>query len=112
MHAREFFNLSIMGDPIITIKSFCLANCKKIALGILFLFLTNYSFCQPTNTAIKGVLNLQHRNWAKDGLVDLNGQWEFYWNSLYTPSFFDSGLIKPLAYAAIPGFWNNLIPNH
>ncbi len=112
MHVQEFFNLSIMGDPIITIMSFSLANCKKIAFTILFLFLINYSFCQPNNTAIKGVLNLQDRNWAKDGLADLNGQWEFYWNSLYTPSFFDSGLIKPLAYATVPGFWNNLIPNH
>jgi signal transduction histidine kinase len=112
MHAQEFFNLSTMGNPIITIKSFSLANCKKIAFAILLLFLINYSFCQTNNTAIKGVQNLQHRNWAKDGLADLNGQWEFYWNTLYTPSFFDSGAVKSLVYATVPGFWNNLIPNN
>jgi signal transduction histidine kinase len=112
MHVQEYVNTSIMGNPIIFIKSFCLANCKRIALGILFLFLINYSFCKPNTTAIKGVLNLQQRNWVKDGLADLNGRWEFYWNSLYTPSSFDSAVIKPSVYAIVPGFWNNLIPNH
>src|SRR6058998_2676296 len=112
MHVQEFFNIGRMENPIVPIKSFSLANCKKIACAILFLFIINYSFCQPNTTAIKGVLNLQQHNWAKDGLADLNGQWEFYWNSLDTPSFFVSAINKPPVYANVPGFWNNLIPNH
>src|SRR4051794_10119785 len=109
MRAKEFFNLIIMGSPIKIIKSFNLADCKRIALSILFLFIINYSFCKPNTTAIKGVLDLQHRNWAKDGLANLNGEWEFFWNALYIPSSFDSAVIQPSAYAIVPGFWNNLI---
>ena len=45
-----------------------------------------------------------------DGITDLNGEWEFYWKSLYTPSSFDSAKIEPSIYGEIPGFWNSLIP--
>ncbi|MGH2649489.1 MAG: 7TM diverse intracellular signaling domain-containing protein, partial [Ginsengibacter sp.] len=49
-------------------------------------------------------------NWANDGITDLNGEWEFYWKSLYTPSSFDSSEIEPSLYADVPNFWNSLIP--
>src|SRR4051812_47806564 len=99
-----------MMNPIRIVNLFRMPKSKLIALVILFLFLTNYSFSKPNPTAIKGVLNLQQYDWEKEGITDLNGQWEFYWNSLYAPSFFDSTVIKPSVFANVPDFWNKLTP--
>jgi signal transduction histidine kinase len=60
--------------------------------------------------AKKGVLDLRTWKWNKNGIVNLNGEWEFYWKSLYTPSSFDSAKIEPAAYSKVPDFWNGLIP--
>src|SRR3954469_17477228 len=101
-----------MVNPIRIVKLFRMLSGKRIAFAIMFLFLINYSFGQPNPTAFKGVLNLQHHNWVKEGLTDLNGQWEFYWNSLYAPSFFDSTVLKPSEYANVPDFWSKLAPDN
>jgi len=85
---------------------------KKIgAYLFLLVFVFNYSFCQSHAKANKGVLDLRNWNFNKDGLADLNGEWEFYWNSLYTPQSFDTLTIKPSTFSNVPAFWNNLIPN-
>ena len=89
---------------------FTLAGRKSIAFLLALLFIAGGSYGQQNATAVKGVLNLQNRNWAKDGLTDLNGQWEFYWNALYTPASFDTAHISPTAYAIVPGFWNSIVP--
>lgn len=72
------------------------------------LIVCNSSFCQVH--AKKGILDLRNWNWRTNGITDLNGEWEFYWESLYTPASFDSGKITPSIYSKVPGFWNSLIP--
>ena len=85
--------------------------------GIRFILLLLVGFavsgCHtvPAPVATKGVLNLQNRDWANNGIADLNGEWEFYWHQLYTPSYFDSTPLTPPEYAVVPGFWNDLIPS-
>ena len=83
---------------------------KKIAYILSFIIICNASFCQSKVQAKKGVLDLRNWNWTTNGITDLNGEWEFYWKSLYTPSSFDSAKIKPSIYSKVPGFWNSLIP--
>jgi predicted carbohydrate-binding protein with CBM5 and CBM33 domain len=83
---------------------------KKITGILLLIIVCNASLCQANIQAQKGVLDLRTWNWTKNGISDLNGEWEFYWKSLYTPSSFDSAKIEPSAYSKVPGFWNSLIP--
>ena len=79
-------------------------SSQKIAYLFLFMILCNTSFCQPKMRAKEGVLDLRNRNWIANGITDLNGEWEFYWKSLYTPSSFDSGKVKPVDLRDSTGF--------
>ncbi len=38
--------------------------------------------------AVKGVLDLRGWNFERDGSVNLDGEWEFYWDRLLEPSDF------------------------
>lgn len=101
-----------MGNPVKTVQLLGLISGKRIMFAILFLFVANYSFCVPNSNTVKGILNLKQHNWSKDGIVNLEGPWEFYWKALYTPASFDSATIQPTAYANVPDFWNKLIPGN
>ncbi|KAA9038127.1 hypothetical protein FW778_15350 [Ginsengibacter hankyongi] len=85
-------------------------SIKKIVCIFLIIIVSNTSFGQQNFEAKKGVLDLRNWSWKKNGITDLNGEWEFYWKSLYTPSFFDSSKANSAVYSVVPGFWNNLIP--
>ncbi len=67
-------------------------------------------YCQQNAEVKKGVLDLRNHNWTKNSIIDLNGEWAFYWKELYTPSSFDSTNIPPLLYSKVPGFWNSDVP--
>ncbi len=84
-------------------------SIRKLKCFLTFLIICNGSFCQSKISAKKGVLDLSSWNWTKDGITDLNGDWEFYWKTLYTPSSFDTAETLSRVYANVPGFWNNLI---
>lgn len=77
---------------------------------LVFMFSYFTSFCHYNDLAKMGVLDLRSWNWEKNGITDLNGEWEFYWNALYTPAELDSLQINPITYGMVPGFWNSLIP--
>ena len=52
-----------------------------------------------------GVLDLRSHNWKKEGIVNVSGNWEFYWNKFYDPAAFnDSSTIQQRNYAWVPGF--------
>ena len=93
-----------------SIKVIRIISIKEIACLLSFIIVYNMSFCQAKMQAKKGVLDLRSWNWATNGITDLNGEWEFYWKSLYTPFSFDSAKIEPSVYSNVPGFWNSLIP--
>jgi len=92
------------------VQVFSMLSIKKIICLLLIIIICNASFCQTKVQARKGVLNLRNWNWKTNGITDLDGEWEFYWKSLYSPSSFDSAKIEPSTYSKVPGFWNNLIP--
>lgn len=61
----------------------------KFCLPLLIVFLCLPPLLAATQPrAVKGVLDLSQWNWEKDGMVDLNGEWEWYWKQLYAPSRF------------------------
>ncbi|MEO8764566.1 MAG: sensor histidine kinase [Ginsengibacter sp.] len=92
------------------VQSFIRLGIMKIVCLLSLIIIYNISSGQSKVLAEKGVLDLRNWNWTKNGISDLNGEWEFYWKALYTPSSFDSATHVPSAYSKVPGFWNSLIP--
>jgi two-component system sensor histidine kinase ChiS len=56
--------------------------------------------------AVAGVLDLSQWDFDKQGIVALDGQWEFYWDRLLVPNDFSGGdPIESRAFFSVPGFW-------
>jgi two-component system sensor histidine kinase ChiS len=53
--------------------------------------------------AVKGVLDLRNWDFEKDGMIKLNGSWEFYDNQLNIPSDFQVNTAKTISYEQLPG---------
>lgn len=63
------------------------------------------------STVQKGVLDLSSFNWGKEQLVNLEGEWEFYWRQLLSPQDFEKQYVVPNAYFANPDVWNDKVVN-
>lgn len=62
--------------------------------------------------AKNGYLDLSSWDFEKDGVVSLDGEWEFYWNQLLTYKDFEQGKsIKPDGYFEVPSVWTNYTLN-
>lgn len=85
---------------------------KKRYLGVI-VFLVISTVANANNTIIEnGLIDLRGHNWKNDGIVNLTGNWEFYWNQFYSPAFLnDSSDLYKKNYSYVPSFWNNSIPN-
>ena len=81
-----------------------------------FVLLVFCSSCNVTNNSRpavnNGYLDLSSWDFNKDGIINLNGKWEFYWNKLYTPEDFkNNALDSEPYYLHVPGVWNTLVVN-
>ncbi len=57
--------------------------------------------------AKNGVLDLRDWDFKKDGVVNLEGEWEFYWEKLLVPmDFIYSNQPELTSYVDFPQFWN------
>lgn len=54
----------------------------------------------------QGILDLSGWHPVQNGLVSLNGQWEFYWQKLFTYDDFKNNNVKPDLFAKTPEVWN------
>ncbi|SET17923.1 His Kinase A (phospho-acceptor) domain-containing protein [Natronincola peptidivorans] len=60
--------------------------------------------------AIDGELDLTGWDWEKDGILSLDGQWEFYWQALFTPEDFNASYTPPeKELIMLPRAWNKLV---
>ncbi|MFC5402516.1 ATP-binding protein [Cohnella soli] len=55
-----------------------------------------------------GVLDLAGWHFAEQGLVNLNGEWEFYGGRLLDPAKFGAASTPSLTYANVPGPWKGV----
>lgn len=81
---------------------------KYLALYILISFFTFSA--QAKEQAIKaerGVLDLREIKTPEHFLINLNGDWEFYWNRMLRPYDFHNGTIKPVYYGNVPSYWTD-----
>jgi len=86
-------------------------NKKIIIIFLFFLLLLccHNDIFEKEPTAYNGFIDLKNWDINDKGPVKLNGEWEFYWNKLYTPYDFKSKK-KPeiTGYAYVPKKWNNI----
>ncbi|MBU3916869.1 Hpt domain-containing protein, partial [bacterium] len=57
--------------------------------------------------AVKGVMDLRTWDLKVDGNINLDGEWEFYWDQLLSPDDFKQGLsgLQP-GFISVPGYWD------
>lgn len=83
----------------------------KYVCPIIFIFvLTACSsiIIQKHPKVVKGVLDVRNWDFYNDGPVKLNGEWEFYWQSLYSPQDFTNRTFPLSGYLYMPSAWNGL----
>ncbi|NJO92164.1 MAG: hypothetical protein HC831_26755 [Chloroflexia bacterium] len=83
---------------------------SKIILLTLLLGVFNLScYKESKYEAKKGVLDLSQKSINDLGIVDLVGEWEFYWAQLLDPTDFETDLPSIPLYAKVPGSWEDIL---
>ncbi len=82
---------------------------KNLLKTSILFFLLSCSISSQTklpSLAEKGVLDLREWNFETDGIVKLDGEWEFYWNKLI---YLDNENFpkEPLQFIQVPSYWND-----
>ncbi|MCW3489706.1 sensor histidine kinase [Dethiobacter alkaliphilus] len=91
---------------------------EKHFYRIFFIFVCFSVLLQPVTAkanqpeAVNGVLDLSDWSLEQDGIVALDGQWEFYWQELLTPQQFEQKTNNPEgALITVPRAWNSFEHN-
>ncbi|MGI6778210.1 MAG: sensor histidine kinase [Acetivibrionales bacterium] len=62
---------------------------------------------KSTPRAVNGILDLSNWDFQKDGVIRLEGQWEFYWNQFLDPTDFQNGKLPEITgHIDVPSTWN------
>jgi two-component system LytT family sensor kinase len=69
-----------------------------IGIGLYYIFMAN-----SPQYVEEGVLDFQTLGWPEKGYMELNGEWEFYFNEFIEPGDFEG---KEPRYIKVPGIWN------
>lgn len=78
------------------------------ALLILLLFSTSCSKQSASKKILaeKGTIDVSDWDFKNDGILPLNGEWEFYWKKILSPDDFLSTKPQPDGYINVPAYWN------
>jgi class 3 adenylate cyclase len=82
-----------------------LKNILIIIFAILILTSCSNDNRKEAPKAIKGVLDLRNWDFEKDGIIKLDGEWEFYWREFLTSKDFD--MVQKKHYIQVPSNWND-----
>lgn len=81
-------------------------------LVLLSTFSNIYAEALEKPYANNGILDLTGWNFEKDGIITLDGQWEFYWNEFLSPEDFKKAdTSKSRELIVLPRAWNKFIIN-
>ncbi|MDP4153909.1 MAG: ATP-binding protein, partial [Bacillota bacterium] len=75
-------------------------------LSIAFVF-AFHEAAQNTTEVKNGTVDLKNWNSGVDQPLNLNGNWDFYWNRFVTDNEIESGAVKPDSTANVPAPWNS-----
>ena len=95
MFTRKLFILSLVFFTL----TLCCSGCSAV-----------FSPDQPK--AEKGILDLTQWQFEENGVIKLDGQWEFYWNQLLEPHQLKDAGIPMTGYIDVPGTWNHYNVDH
>ncbi|HHY40143.1 MAG TPA: diguanylate cyclase [Syntrophaceticus sp.] len=95
MFNRQFFILSLIFFTLIIY----LSGCSTV-------------FLPDQPKAEQGILDLTQWQFEKDGVIKLDGQWEFYWNQLLESHQLKNSGIAMTGYISVPGTWNHYNVDH
>lgn len=76
-------------------------------LLISAIVLINYSSAGNVPKAVKGVLDLRDAGNPDKFIVNLNGEWEFYWNKMLKPGDFTGQTVNPDYFGSVPSYWTD-----
>lgn len=87
-----------------------------IAVIIFFILTVIFNVFNGTQKsqllAKEGIIDLVNWDFKNDGVISLDGEWEFYWNQLLTYEDFHKEIpIKPDGYFKVPSVWTNYVLN-
>ena len=88
---------------------------RYILLFLLVFAFSDYSKAQNEKTrptAKNGIIDLQTWEFEKDGIIKLDGEWEFYWNSFIGNKKTSTQTNKKLRFIEVPSLWNDYIINN
>jgi len=110
---EEYFCGGLRKGPVSRFDGISPRSIQLITHVFLIILLVFLAGCMTTFTkndvpvAEKGVLDLKDWDFNKDGLLKLNGEWQFYWNQLLFPQDFNkSTLPEQTGYISLPRPWN------
>jgi len=93
----------------------CALTLKFFISAFALLVLTSCaqnSDVQSKVTAVDGVLDLSQWSFEDDGVIDLNGEWAFYWKQLLTSEDFKQDALRaPDGFIKVPTPWNGFVIN-
>lgn len=79
-----------------------------------FVFISIFSFSSiiyisgaRIPSASKGIMDLRTLSSDQDFIVNLNGEWEFYWNKMLRPNDFQKSNCIPDCYGKVPSYWTD-----
>ncbi|QGT98698.1 Serine phosphatase RsbU, regulator of sigma subunit [Candidatus Syntrophocurvum alkaliphilum] len=87
-------------------KSIIKTNIIIICLTILFTCMISPVEAKERPEAISGLLDLTNWDFKQDGVLSLDGQWEFYWQELLTPDDLNKTNVIATEYINVPMSWN------
>src|SRR6478609_343910 len=81
-----------------------------VSMGLLLLGVIWLSACKkqpshPVPLARQGVLDLSQWSFARNGPIELRGEWLFWWQKMV--GIQDRGAVKPDGVFSIPGLWQD-----
>jgi len=80
----------------------------RIRLLFLSLFVTlNLLAKSPDPVAVNGILNLRDISNPEKFIINLNGEWEFYWKKMLHPHDFNAVKIIPDYFGRVPSYWTD-----
>ncbi|MCT4686313.1 sensor histidine kinase [Vallitalea sp.] len=91
------------------LKKYGILMITSLISGLILLKIANLSLIsKPQPIAQNGLLDLTDWDFEKDGTVQLNGEWEFYWNQLLTHEDFKENepKIHFNGYQQVPNTWD------
>ena len=82
---------------------------RRLTFILIFISITACLWSSGiTPLAEKGVINLRHLENSAKFVLQLNGEWEFYWNKMLHPhDFVEAGRFRPDCFGKVPSYWTD-----